>query len=294
MKRTTKSFSVLMLFTLLLTACGGDQITIGTQTYTETKILGYMYEALIEDQTDIDVEVKTDFSASPIVIEAMNGDEVQLATLYTGEIFNGYFSIEDTNDRQRVLEQAQEGFAETYNFKWLDPVGFENTYAFTVRQDVAEQYNLEKITDLKDVANDMRLGVDTTWLERDNDGYNAFTETYGLEFGDTFPMEIGLVYDAVNNEEVDIVLAYSTDPRISEYNLVTLEDDKQFFPPYDASTVIKQEVLDENPEIQNALTVLVGAINEETMRELNARVDIAGEDPQDVALDYLQSEGLLE
>ncbi|GAE94928.1 osmotically activated L-carnitine/choline ABC transporter [Gracilibacillus boraciitolerans JCM 21714] len=140
----------------------------------------------------------------------------------------------------------------------------------------------------------MRLGVDTTWLERDNDGYDAFTETYGLEFGETFPMEIGLVYDAVKNDEVDIVLAYSTDPRISEYNLITLEDDQQFFPPYDASTVIKQEVLDNNPEVDDALSVLVGKITEETMRELNARVDINNEDPQDVAVDYLQNEGLLE
>lgn len=294
MKRLTKIFSVLVLFTILLSACGENQITVGTQTYTETKILGYMYEALIEEQTDVEVEVKTDFSASPVVIEAMNGDEIQLATIYSGEIFNGHFPIEETNDRQKVLEQAQNGFAETYNFKWLDSIGFENTYAFTVRQDLADEYNLEKISELVDYADELRLGVDTTWLERDSDGYDAFTEKYGLEFGKTFPMEIGLVYDAVKNDDVDIVLAYSTDPRISEYNLVTLEDDKQFFPPYDASTVIKQEILDEYPDIENILTVLVGQINEDTMRELNSRVDIAGEDPQDVAIDYLQSEGLLE
>lgn len=294
MGKLKNSIILLTLLTLILTACGDDQITVGTQTYTETKILGYMYEALVEEQTDVEVVVKTDFSASPVVIEAMNGDDVQLTTLYTGEIFNGHFSIEDTNDRESVLQQAKEGFKETYNFKWYDPVGFENTYAFTVRQEVAEEHNLEKISDLTEIADEMRLGVDTTWLERDNDGYDAFTETYGLEFGETFPMEIGLVYDAVKNDEVDIVLAYSTDPRISEYNLITLEDDQQFFPPYDASTVIKQEVLDNNPEVDDALSVLVGKITEETMRELNARVDINNEDPQDVAVDYLQNEGLLE
>ncbi|GAE94927.1 osmotically activated L-carnitine/choline ABC transporter [Gracilibacillus boraciitolerans JCM 21714] len=116
MGKLKNSIILLTLLTLILTACGDDQITVGTQTYTETKILGYMYEALVEEQTDVEVVVKTDFSASPVVIEAMNGDDVQLTTLYTGEIFNGHFSIEDTNDRESVLQQAKEGFKETYNF----------------------------------------------------------------------------------------------------------------------------------------------------------------------------------
>lgn len=107
-------------------------------------------------------------------------------------------------------------------------------------------------------------------------------------------MEIGLVYDAVKNEEVDIVLAYSTDPRIVAYDLVILEDDENFFPPYDAAPVIRQETLDEYLEIEDAIAPLIGIFDEEIIGELNGKVDLDGEEIEDVAVDYLKSQNLLE
>jgi osmoprotectant transport system substrate-binding protein len=274
---------------------GGDTIKIGTQTYTEPKIVAQMYKMLIEDRTDLQVEVVPDLAASPVVISAMKENEIQMASiLYSGEIFNGYFDIEDTKDRQKVLQQAQAGFDEHYGFTWFNGFGFENTYGFTVRKDVAEKHGLETVSDLTAVAGEMRLGVDTTWLERDNDGYRAFADFYGFEFGKTFPMEIGLVYEAVANDEVDVVLAYTTDPRLKEFDLHVLKDDKQFFPPYDASPVVRNDVLENHPELKEVVGLLIGKIDAVTMTALNYEVDVNKRSEEEVAKAFLVELGLLE
>ena len=283
------------LFAIAAACGGGETIEIGAQTYTETKIMAYINQALIEDRTDYSVNVTPDIAASPPVIDALSTGELDIGLLYTGEIFNNHFpGVEDTHDPEEVLRQAQEGFNEHYDFNWFDPLGWENTYAMTVRKDVAEELGLEKISDLKDVAENMRLGVDTTWLEREIDGYPAFIEHYGFSFGEEYSMDINLVYEAVANEEVDIVLAYSTDPRILEFDLQMLEDDQQFFPPYDACIVARNETLEQYPELEDILTLLTGEIDEETITRLNYEVDIEQRNPQDVAREFLQEKGLLE
>jgi len=287
--------SVLSL-ALALTACGNQDktIKIGAQTYTEPKIIAEMYKALIEEKTDLKATVVSDLAASPVVISAMKDGEIDMATLYTGEIFNNYFDIEPTKDKAKVLQQAQQGFDKSHGFKWFDPYGFENTYAFTVRKDVAEQLKAKSISEIKDHASSMKLGVDTTWLERANDGYKAFAKEYGLEFGKTFPMEIGLVYEAVANKEVDIVLAYSTDARIKQFELATLADDKQFFPPYDASPVAKKETLEKYPALQGVIEMLIGKIDADTMIALNYEVDVNKRSEKEVAAEFLKKIGLLQ
>jgi osmoprotectant transport system substrate-binding protein len=291
-----KSFIPIVLFiSIFVAGCSTkDTITVGTQTFTETKILGYMYKYLIEQSTNkVKVNVKTDLSSSPFIVNALKEREIELGTLYTGEIFNNWFPIQQTKDKKKVLHQAQAGFRKYHQFKWYNPIGFENTYAFTVTKEMADKYNLKKISDLKAVAKDMRLGVDTSWMERDNDGYKPFIKTYGLTFKNVFPMEINLVYKAVDNKQMDIVLAYSSDARIKQYNLVTLEDDRNFFPPYETSTVALQETLKKYPEIDGALKKLQGKIDINTIRTLNAKVDIDMQDPEQVAKQYLQEQGLL-
>ena len=293
--------AMVLLLSVFAAACGDQKggkeasgsIKIGTQTYSEPKILAEMYKALIEDRTDVSVDIVPDLAASPIVIKSMKSNDIQMATLYTGEIFNGYFDIEDTKDRAEEQKQAQEGFDKSHGFKWFDPYGFENTYAFTVRKEVADEKNLTKVSDLKDLAKDMKVGVDTTWLERDNDGYKAFTDFYGFSFDKTFPMEISLVYKAVADKEVDVVLAYTTDPGIKEYNLQTLEDDKQFFPPYDASPVVRKDTLEQYPELNDVVALLVGKIDAETMTGLNYEVDVNKRSPREVAVEFLKEQGLL-
>lgn len=295
-----KSFKLItaltLLVTMVLTGCSNgssNKLKIGTQTYSEPKIIAEMYKALIEESTDISVDIVTDLAASAIVIQSLDKNDIQMATLYTGEIFNNYFEIEDTKDRQEVLKQAQIGFDKSHNLKWFDPFGFENTYAFTVRKELADEHQLTKVSDLKSYADTMKLGVDTTWLERENDGYRAFNEHYGISFKDVFPMEISLVYQAVADEQVDIVLAYTTDPGIKEFNLQTLEDDLQFFPPYDASPVLRKDTLEKHPELEAIVAKLIGKIDAATMTELNYEVDVNKRSPQEVAVQFLKENNLL-
>ncbi|GAA0308224.1 osmoprotectant transport system substrate-binding protein [Gracilibacillus halotolerans] len=293
-KKLIAFFSVL---TLLLAGCGsgGDTITIGAITSTETKLMAHIYKQLIEDQTDLTVEVKEDLATSPVIIESMKAGDLQGSMQYTGTSLSSFFEIENPQDSEATLQQAKDAFAgDEFNFHWFDSHGFSNTYIFTVTRELAEEHNLEKVSDLKDIAGDLRAGFDTAWLEREEDGYPAFKEVYGIEFGDTKPMEISLVYDAVKNGEMDIVLAYSTDARIPEYDLVTLEDDLNFFPPYDASPVFLQETIDEYPEIADAIEPLLGLIDEEMMAILNGEVDIHGKSLEEAAEDFLVEQGLLE
>lgn len=294
MKKGLLGTMMLVLSLALLSACGSaNKIVIGAQTYSEVKVIAEMYKALIEDRTDLKVQVKPDLSSSPVVINAMKSGEVDMATLYSGEIFNNHFELKtEPKTREEVVEAGREGFA-GLGITWFEPYGFENTYAFTVRKEVADQLGLKTISDLKEHAKNMKLGVDTTWLERPNDGYKAFSQHYGIEFGQTFPMEIGLVYEAVANKKVDIVLAYSTDSRLKQYNLQTLKDDKQFFPPYDASPVIRKDVLEKHPEVGDAIQQLVGKIDAQTMTDLNYQVDVEKKSEKEVAQGFLKKIGLL-
>lgn len=130
--------------------------------------------------------------------------------------------------------------------------------------------------------------------EKKRDGYKGFVDTYGLEFGETYPMQIGLVYDAVKNGQMDIVLAYSSDGRIKVNNLQLLEDDKQYFPPYDCSPVVTKDALERYPEIENQLTKLIGEITTETMQELNYEVDGNLKEPSIVAKEFLEAHNYFE
>lgn len=295
MKKWLPIGSVMIAAMFLLSACGGgDSMTIGAQTYTETKIVAYMYKDLIEDQTDISAKVKPDLNTSQVLVDGMKKDDFQLGTQYTGTALEAYFSIDHPDDRDAVFQEAKEKFADKpYNFKWLKPLGWENSYGFAVRQDYADKHDIDSYSDLKKVASDATLGVDTSWMERKNDGYKAFTKKYGFEFNKTKPMEIGLVYDAVKSKDVDVVLAYTSDPRINSFDLKILDDDKNFFPPYDAAPVFTKDFLDDHPDAGDAIKPLVGKLDVDTIRDLSGKVDNDKKDPKDVAKNYLKDQGLL-
>ena len=281
---------------LLATGCGsGDVVKIGHQPTTEQTILAHMLKQLIEAHTDIKTELVGGLGTTPIVLQAMENDDIQIsAARYVGTDLTSSLKLKEfSKDPQEAFELVKNGVAEEFNQMWFPPYGFDNTYIFTVRQEVAEKYNLKTISDLAKVAGEMNLGTDSSWLERPNDGYKAFQEAYGFSFGKTTPMDIGLVYKAVANKEVDIVLAYSTDARLEEYKLVTLEDDKHFFPPYDASPVVNNETLEQFPELTDVINMLSGKIDTPTMTQLNYKGDVEQKDPAQIAREFLLEQGLI-
>ncbi|GAA0435624.1 osmoprotectant ABC transporter substrate-binding lipoprotein OpuCC [Lentibacillus halophilus] len=294
MKKTVSTV-LLLLFssTLLLSACSGENtITVGAQTYSETKTIGFMYKELIEANTDLSVNVKTDMSTDTVILKAMMNDEVDIATSYTGTALTSFFSMKYPKDRDATLKQTKNDFADEYNIKVLDPLGFANTYAIGVTQEFSEKNNINAISDLKDIAGDLTFVSDTSWMGRKEDGYKAFTKLYGFKFGETKQVN-NLQYKALKNNEADAGLVYSTDARIDSYNLTTLNDNKNFFPPYDAVPFVRQETLDNHPEIKEVFSSLIGKLDLDTIRKLNHQVDVEGEDPHDVAVDFLKKQDML-
>lgn len=278
-----------------LSSSSENTVRIGTQNYTEAVIMGQLIRHMVEHYTDLNVEMIENLGATTVLHNAMlNGDVDISGVRYVGTDLTGVLGMEPEKDPDRALEQVQKGFAEQFDQTWFEPYGFENTYAFTVTRDLAEKENLETVSDLEPLADDLRLGVDSDWLQREGDGYESFVETYGFEFGNTNPMQIGLVYEAVANGKMDVVLAYSTDGRLKAFDLVPLEDDKQLFPSYEGSAVVRNDVLEEHPELVDVIKKLEGKIDTETATELNYEADVNLKEPSTVAREFLEEHNYFE
>ncbi|MCM3354723.1 osmoprotectant ABC transporter substrate-binding lipoprotein OpuCC [Bacillus halotolerans] len=282
---------------MLLSGCslpglGGasqDTIKVGAQSITESEILANMIAQLIEHDTDLNTALVKNLGSNYVQHQAMLGGDIDIsATRYSGTDLTSTLGMEAEKNPEKALNFVQEEFDKRFKYKWFDSYGFDNTYAFTVTKKFAEKEHVNTVSDLKKNASEYKLGVDNAWLKRKGDGYKGFVSTYGFEFGTTYPMQIGLVYDAVKNEKMDAVLAYSTDGRIKAYDLKILEDDKQFFPPYDCSPVIPEKVLKEHPELEGIIDKLIGKIDTETMQELNYEVDGKLKEPSVVAKEFLE------
>lgn len=296
-KKTRWIGALAFAFVMLLSGCslpglGGasqDTIKVGAQSITESEILANMIAQLIEHDTDLNTALVKNLGSNYVQHQAMLGGDIDIsATRYSGTDLTSTLGMEAEKNPEKALNIVQKEFDKRFKYKWFDSYGFDNTYAFTVTKKFAEKEHVNTVSDLKKNASEYKLGVDNAWLKRKGDGYKGFVSTYGFEFGTTYPMQIGLVYDAVKNEKMDAVLAYSTDGRIKAYDLKILEDDKQFFPPYDCSPVIPEKVLKEHPELEGIIDKLIGKIDTETMQELNYEVDGKLKEPSVVAKEFLE------
>ena len=182
---------------------------------------------------------------------------------------------------------------EEYGLEFLEPMNFQNTYALAITEEIAEEYELESIGDLREIDSELTAGFTFEFMDR-SDGYPAIQEVYGIEFGQVEGMDPGLRSEALVSEDVQVIDAYSTDSYMIRYDLETLEDTEDVFPPFNGAPLFRQEALQEYPEIEDALNQLSGKISEEEMMEMNYLVDEEDEDAADVAEQYLITEGLLE
>lgn len=286
---------------LLLAACGGEQsadggevFEFGAQSYTDPKIAAQIVKILVEENTDHEVSITEDIQASPQILASIDREEFDFAMLYSGEVYNNHFDdVEYSTNSEQTIENAQNLFGEEYDITWFDSIGFKNEYSIAIQGQLQDSEGIETISDLESLAGDLRLGTDTSWVERDNDGYRGFQEAYGFEFGDVRAMEVSLMYEGIKNDELDVVTAYTVDPQIAEYDLRILEDDAEFFPPYDASLVARNEVLDNYPEVKEIFDNLVDTVSTEQMSQLILEVDINGRPAAEVAREFLENEGLL-
>lgn len=296
-------FRLLLLTTLsltLLTGCSGvvlpglsgpsgNTVKIGYISTTESAILASIADQMITHYTDLHVEEIGNLGSSIVQQKAMVDGDVDITPgRYTGTDLSGALGMEPEKDPKKTLKIVQREFKKRFDQTYFDPYGFENTYAFTVRGDLAKKDHLTKVSDLKPYASKFRFGVDNSWMHRKGDGYPGFTKTYGFKFNHVYPMEIGLVYDALNNKKMDVVLAYSTDGRVKAYDLKVLKDDKHFFPSYQGAPVARNDVLRQHPELKTVFQKLVGEINTEQMTEMNYEADVKLKEPSVVAKEFLE------
>ena len=278
MKRLLNSL-LLMVTALLLASCSFPGLASNTDEETisitggitsEAQILASLVAGMVEHYTDKNTAIINNLATTTINHQAMmNGDASISAARYTGTDLTTTLNLPPEKDPKKAFAIVKQEFEKRYDQTWFPSYGFENTYVFLVRKDTAEKYNLKKVSDLKNVADQLVAGVDTSWITRKGDGYDGFQTTYGFSFDSILPMQIGLVYDAVEAGKMDIVLGYSTDGRIASYDLVMLEDDRNFFPPYDAAPVVDNQVLKNTPGLEEALNKLGNTISTEKMQQLN-------------------------
>lgn len=295
---------ILLFATIILSSCslpglgGGfdkEGITITGGTTSEQQIIAFIVEGMVEHYMDIDAEIINNLGSSTLNHQALIGGDANVSgSRYTGTSLTGELGLEPLTDPKKAYDAVVEGFDREFDQKWFPSYGFSNTYAFMVTQETAEKYNLKTVSDLKDVISELNLGADNSWMERKGDGYEAFVSTYGFDFNRVYPMQIGLVYDALAADKMDVVLGYSTDGRIKSYDLVVLEDDKQLFPPYDASPVASNKILKEFPELNDILLKLEGSISTEKMQEMNYTADNDLLEPKTVAQKFLKENNFFE
>ena len=289
-----------MLLVFSLAACGGaktesGKIVVSGKEFTEQIILTHILAEYLKANTDLDVEVKGSLGGVFVLQEAMKKGDIDMYVEYTG---TGYLNVlkkeyEPGMSPDEIYKATKEGYDKEYNIAWLDPLGFNNTYALALREDLAEELGVETYTDLVEKAPELSFGSDPEFFER-GDGYDALAEEYEYEFSEKVNIDPDLMYLAAKDGEIDIITAFTTDARIPQYDLKVLEDDKGFFPPYYAAPIIRQEVLDANPGLDETINKLAGVLSDEKMRELNAQVNIEKKKDKDVAIEFLKEEGLID
>ncbi|MFW6250135.1 MAG: glycine betaine ABC transporter substrate-binding protein [Alkalispirochaetaceae bacterium] len=292
--------AVLLLLSLTLLGgialASGEQegvVQVAAQDVNETVILAHMASQIIEAKTPYETTVNTNFAASSVLHQGMEGDEIDVYPTWTGTQLTGILRYEGPNmGTMETWEYVKEGFEENFGYTWSRPLGFNNTYIMVVTEERAEELGLEKASDLGEYAEDWKLAGDENFDVRP-DAYPGWSEAYGIEFKEVITMQYSLLYRAVDTGEVEVAAAYSTDSRIPKLGLTTLPDDKEFFPAYSGAYVVSDEVQEDYPEVIEALNLLGDRIPTDTMAALNSRYD-DGEDPEVIARDFLTENGFLE
>ena len=268
-------------------------INIATKPMTEGYILGQMLTELIEQDTDLKVNITNGVGGGTSNIHpAIVKGEFDLYPEYTGTSWEAVLKKEASYDESK-FDELQKEYKEKYNLEYVNLYGFNNTYGLAVNKDIAKKYNLKTYSDLAKVSNNLIFGAEYDFFERE-DGYKELQKVYNMNFKKQIDMDIGLKYQAMKDKKIDVMVIFTTDGQLAISDVVVLEDDKKMYPSYRAGTVIRSEILSEYPELKPVLEKLNNILDDKTMADLNYQVESEGKKPEDVAREYLQEKGLLE
>lgn len=284
--------TLLILFFAMSSGCSWvrpERIVVGSKNFTEQIILSEILAQDLEASAAIPVTRRFNLSGTLIAHEAVTAGKIDVYFEYTGTALTAVLGEKPSNDPRDVLDRVRKGYAERFGLAVGEPLGFNNTFVIVVRGEDARRLNLEKTSDLAPHAPRWLPGFGYEFMERP-DGYKGWVEAYGLKFkGTPRAMELGLLYRALSEKQVDVVAGNSTDGVISALDLAVLEDDRHYFPPYEAVPIARREALDKHATLREALRRLAGQVSEDEMRRMNYAVDGEHRDAREVAAQFLRA-----
>jgi len=276
---------------LLCSAAHAQQpVRVGSKNFTEQFILGELYAQALE-ASGIKTEKKLNLGGTLIAHKALEEKQIDLYPEYTGTILLAVLKQESMTDAKAVYDKVKSEYA-AKGLVVLNQAPVNNTYVLVVRPDTADKYKLETDSDLAKVSKELKLGAGPEFRDR-KDGLPGLREKYGMEFKEDLQLAIGLRYQALKNDQIQIVNGYSTDGMISAMKLKRLKDDKNLWPPYYIVPVVRKDALDANPKIADVLNRVSALLDDATMAELNYKVDGEKMEPKDVAHDFLKAKGVV-
>lgn len=291
-------FALLWIATLfttvvLPTGCGRDDntIVIAGKNFTEQDIMADMMKLLIEHDTNLHVKMFT-WMDSNVTWTAMQDGKIDAYVEYTGTGLVNVLKHAPNPDPDAVYNTVKREFEQKYHVTWLNPIGFNNTYAMVMAKPEATKLGVQTISQLATKSDTMTLGSEQEFVTRE-DTLKALQRVYHMKFQDVKTMDIGLKYVAVANGQVGVIDGYSTDGNIPHLNLTILKDDKHVFPPYYACPIIRDSVLQAHPELRTVLNKLAGKIDDAEMQRLNEQVNIEHKPAMQVAQQWLQANHLI-
>jgi osmoprotectant transport system substrate-binding protein len=279
----------------LMTGCSPprpDHPVVGAKNFTEQVVLGELLAQEIEAKSDLEVERRFYLAGTYICNQAMKAGRIDAYVEYTGTALTAILKQPVDRDPQRVLGTIRNLYQSKYQITVGPPLGFENTFAMVIRGDDAQKLHLTTLSEAAKYTPQWRLGVGYEFEQRP-DGLPGLESDYGLMFaGDPRVMDLGLLYRALQAHQVDMIAANSTDGQIQTLGLKVLEDDKRYFPPYQAVPLVRDQALQQWPIIGDAMKALAGKVTAHDMQAMNEAVDGEHRDPADVVRDFRKSKGL--
>jgi len=286
---------VLATFIFFVSSCSSrsDRIVIGSKNFTESLILGELMAQQIEGHTNLRVERRFYLAGTYICHQGMLAGRIDVYPEYTGTALTAILKEEPKSDRQQVYDRVKTEYEKRFHLTLGSAFGFNDTFAMEIRGEDARRLNIRTLSQAAAYTPKWRAGFGYEFMERP-DGYKGLAATYGLHFA-TPPriMDLGLLARALKDHQIDLAAGNTTDGLIPALDLFVLEDDRHYFPPYEAVPVIREETLSRHPEVLSALAQLSGKISDQEMQQLNYALDGQHRDAKDVAHEFLRSKGLI-
>ncbi len=278
-----------------LAGCRGSRpstVIVGSKNFTEQIILAELLAQQIEAHSMLRVDRRLNLGGTLICQQALLAGQMDLYAEYTGTALTAILGEPSSHDAEAAYRAVHDAYRDRFGFDVGPPLGFNNTFAIVVRGDDAKNFKLRTISDLAPYAPRWRAGFGYEFMER-SDGYPGLASAYGLKFAAAPSiMDLGLLYRALKEHKVDVVAGNSTDGLITALGMAILEDDRHYFPPYQAVTIVRAAALQAHPELRDTLNALGGKISDSEMRQMNYAVDGDQRDPAAVARDFRRMRNL--